>query len=260
MNINDILEKHRLWLKGKGGEKANLSNACLRNADLSNAYLSNAYLSNAYLRNADLSNANLSCADLSNASLSDAYLRNANLRDADLRNADLSNANLSYAYLRNAYLSNAYLSNADLSGADLSGANLSGANLSCAYLRDADFSNAKGLTSQIEYVKKHFATCESGIIVYKTFGEYRSPNTNWVIKSGSYICEVANGTRTNACGCGVNVGTKEWILRNTSGDIWECLIEWLDLAGVVVPYNTDGKIRAERVKLLRKVSREELEV
>ena len=167
---------------------------------------------------------------------------------ADLSGADLSGASLS----------GASLSCANLNGAKLSGTDLSGANLSCADLSCANLSGAKGMVSQVEFVKKNFTSCESGIIVYKTFGEYHSPNKNWVIESGSYICEVANGTRTSECGCGVNVGNKEWILRNTSGDIWECLIEWLDLAGVVVPYNTDGKIRAERVKLLRKVTREEL--
>lgn len=39
MNINDILEKHRLWLKGKGGGKANLSNANLSCANLRGADL-----------------------------------------------------------------------------------------------------------------------------------------------------------------------------------------------------------------------------
>ena len=222
VNISDILEKHRLWLEIGEGERADLSGA-----DLSGA---------------SLSGASLSCANLNGAKLSGTDLSGANLSGADLSGADLSGASLSCA---------------NLNGAKLSGTDLSGANLSCADLSCANLSGAK-VVSQAEYIKENFTACESGIIVYKTFGEYHSPNKNWVIESGSYICEVANGTRTSECGCGVNVGNKEWILRNTSGDIWECLIEWLDLAGVVVPYNTDGKIRAERVKLLRKVTREEL--
>jgi hypothetical protein len=57
--LEKILAGHKLWLEGKGGEKADLSNANLSNANLSNADLSNADLSNADLRYADLRNANL---------------------------------------------------------------------------------------------------------------------------------------------------------------------------------------------------------
>ena len=87
MDIKKILSEHSKWIKGKGGERADLSEANLRWADLSVA---------------DLSEANLRGADLRWASLSGADLRGANLRGADL-------------------------SVANLSGADLRGANLSGA-------------------------------------------------------------------------------------------------------------------------------------
>ena len=63
--LNEILEKHRIWLKGgEGGSRANLSDADLSGANL---------------RCADLRGANLRCADLSGANLSDADLRGANL-------------------------------------------------------------------------------------------------------------------------------------------------------------------------------------
>jgi hypothetical protein len=65
--LQKALKLHVSWIKGEGGEKANL-------------------------RGADLSDANLSDANLSGANLSDA-----NLRDANLRNADLSGANLDYS-------------------------------------------------------------------------------------------------------------------------------------------------------------------
>ena len=58
--LKDILEKHKIWLKGgEGGSRANLRGA------------------------------NLSDADLRGANLSDADLRGADLRGADLRGADL---------------------------------------------------------------------------------------------------------------------------------------------------------------------------
>jgi hypothetical protein len=234
MNIKEILELHKKWLNNeKDGVRADLSDADLRWADLSDADLRWANLSGA-----DLSSADLSSATLSSATLSCANLSRANLSGADLNGADLGGANLS---------------DANLSDANLSRANLSGADLS-----DADLSGATGLLSQVEYVKSHFKTNEKGIIAYKTFNEVHQANKNWVIEPGQYITENVNPNRTNRCGCGVNVGTPAFVLTNTSGQVWECLIEWQDAAGIVVPYNTNGNIRAERVKLIRTITREEL--
>ena len=102
MDIKKILSEHLKWLKGEGGERADLSEADLSEADLRRANL----------RRANLRRANLRLADLSGADLSGADLRGADLRGADLSEADLSEANLRLA---------------DLSGADLSGADLRGA-------------------------------------------------------------------------------------------------------------------------------------
>lgn len=64
VELQRILDAHKLWREDKGGKRANL-----RDADLSRA---------------DLSDANLSCADLSRADLSCANLRGADLSCADL--------------------------------------------------------------------------------------------------------------------------------------------------------------------------------
>ena len=69
--LNEILKKHEMWLKGEeGGERANLSGA-----DLSGANLYGAILFGANLRGANLSEANLSGANLSEANLSGANLK-----------------------------------------------------------------------------------------------------------------------------------------------------------------------------------------
>lgn len=117
--LNVILENHKKWLQGIGGERANLSGAYLCGVDLG-------------------------CADLRYATLSNTYLINANLSNADLSYANMRDANLS-----NADLSNTYLRNATLSGANLSGANLSGADLRYANMRDANLSSAD--VSSIRY-------------------------------------------------------------------------------------------------------------
>ena len=240
-----IIDEHQKWLTGTGGNRADLSNADLSNANLSYANLGNANLSYANLNNANLSYANLFGADLSNADLSNANLSYANLFGADLSNADLNEANLFGADLSNANLGEADLSNADLTEARLSNANLTYANLS----------NAKGILNPIEYIMENFERNDQGIIVYKSFGEYYAPNPDWEIAKGSIIEEVVNPLPTIECGSGINVATKEWAKRECNNQIWKCLIRWEWLAGVIVPYQTDGKIRASKVQLIEPVDR-----
>ena len=179
------------------------------------------------LSGADLSGADLSCADLSGADLSGANLRCANLRGADL-------------------------SCADLSGADLSGANLSCANLRCANLRGAN------LCSAVNFIDAHFERADDGYIAYKTFGGTYNPPKGWEIKPGSVIGETVNFDRGTECGSGINVAPLEWVkCQNGGKEIWKVLIRWEWLAGVCVPYNSDGKIRCERVELLEVVANEQ---
>ena len=217
-----------------GGIRANLRRADLSGADLSGADLRDANLSRADLSGADLSGANLSRANLSRANLSDANLSGANLSDANL-----SRANLCYA---------------DLSDANLSRANLSDANLSRANLSDANLSGASGLIDATDYIGAHFERVKDGYIVYKTFGGSYSKPDSWTIEPGAIIEEVCNPNRTDVCGCGINVAPIEWVKENYKGDVYKLLIRWEWLAGVVVPYNTDGKIRCSRAQIIGKVA------
>jgi hypothetical protein len=89
--LNEILENHKLWLNGEGGECANLRGADLRYANLYNIDL----------RCADLNSADLRCANLRGASLSGANLNSANLSGASLYNANLYSSNLNNANLNN---------------------------------------------------------------------------------------------------------------------------------------------------------------
>lgn len=154
-------------------------------------------------------------------------------RRADLCEADLSKADLCEA---------------DLSGADLSGANLSGADLSWADLRGAD------LISSINFLEAHFERTTDGYIVYKCFGAQHKAPKKWKIKPGSVIEETVNPLRTCGCGSGINVAPLKWVRKNYNArPIWKLLIRWEWLAGVVCPYNSDGKIRCERAELVEVV-------
>jgi uncharacterized protein YjbI with pentapeptide repeats len=67
--LEQILADHKLWIEGKGGIRAYLTDAVLRRAELSFADLTRADLTEAILIGADLTDAVLARADLT-----DAYL------------------------------------------------------------------------------------------------------------------------------------------------------------------------------------------
>ena len=140
-----------------------------------------------------------------------------------------------------------------LSGADLRRANLSGADLSGADLSDANLSGSKGLLDAINYMEAHFERTDEGYIVYKTFGENYSAPELWKIEPGEIIEETVNCNRTTECGCGINVAPLEWVRRNGRNQPYKLLIRWEWLPGVVVPYNTDGKIRCSKAQILEAV-------
>lgn len=183
-------------------------------------------------------------AKLSGADLSGANLRGANLSGANLSGADLSGADLRRANLRRA----------NLRCAILNGADLICANLRCADLRCADLSCAMGLLNPIDYVAEKFERTEDGYVVYKVFNGRYEPPAKWKVEPGEIITEEVNFCRTNECGCGINAAPLEWVKRKYPGkDIYKLLIKWEWLAGVVVPYNTDGKIRCARAQIIGKV-------
>lgn len=120
-----ILESHKKWLEGEGGEKANLSGADLSGADLSGADLSGANLYGANLCRADLQEAKLCGVNLCRADLQGAKLCGASMGMVDLEGANLFGANLCGASMEIANLQEAKLFGADLRGVDLYGARLS---------------------------------------------------------------------------------------------------------------------------------------
>lgn len=213
--LNKILTEHKHWLNEEGGGRAYLGYT-----DLS--YMG---LFKANLRGASLIEANLSGSDVRVANLSETDARRANLSEADLRGSDLREADLRYS-------------------------DLSGANLKKADLRGAVLSGVKGILSPINYMKSNFERTEDGYIVYKTFGCIYASPIEWDIKIGSIIEEVVNPNRTDECGCGINVAPLEWVTSHCSGQIYKLLIKWEWLPGVVVPYNTDGKIRCEKAMII----------
>lgn len=186
--------------------------------------------------------------------LGDKSGEHADLHCANLEDVTLYKANLSGANLIRANLKDANLYGADLSGANLSDANLKDANLSDANMEGVNLSGAKNLLSPINYLKENFERTDEGYIVYKCFNNMYSAPDKWDISIGSVIEEEVNPNRTTTCGCGINVAPLDWV-RNEypHRQVYKLLIRWEWLSGVVVPYNTDGKIRCARAEIIEKV-------
>lgn len=168
--------------------------------------------------------------------------------------ANLSGADLSGVNLSGADLSGADLSDANLFGVNLSDANMEGVNLSGANIEGVNLSGAKNLLSPINYLKENFERTDEGYIVYKCFNNMYSAPDKWDISIGSVIEEEVNPNRTTICGCGINVAPLDWVRNEYPHmQVYKLLIRWEWLAGVVVPYNTDGQIRCARAEIIERL-------
>jgi hypothetical protein len=107
--LREILAEHGKWLRGEGGNRADLQDANLQRANLRDANL----------QGADLQDANLQRANLQRANLQRANLRDANLQGADLQDANLQRANLQRANLQRANLQRADLPHFQICAGDL---------------------------------------------------------------------------------------------------------------------------------------------
>ena len=169
--------------------------------------------------------------------------------------ANLSGADLSGVNLSDADLSGADLSGVNLFGVNLSDANMEGVNLSGANIEGVNLSGAKNLLSPINYLKENFEHTDEGYIVYKCFNNMYSAPDKWDISIGSVIEEEVNPNRTTICGCGINVAPLDWVRNEYPHmQVYKLLIRWEWLSGVVVPYNTDGKIRCARAEIIERVN------
>lgn len=127
--IQEILDKHKMWLDEEGGEKADLYNTTLKGANLKGVNLAGANLDYVDLRGADLEG-----ADLEGASIKAAYLDYANLVGSDI----------SYVAMNGTSLNNVNLKGANITAADLRHADLSNANLENTSLTRVNTENLRG--------------------------------------------------------------------------------------------------------------------
>jgi hypothetical protein len=232
-DLEKILEEHKKWKEGEGGQRA-----YLQGTDLRDAALRGAYLQDAYLQGADLQGAALQGADLR-----DAYLRGADLQDA---------------YLRGAYLQRAYLQGADLRGADLQGADLQGADLRRAYLqgadlRGADLRGAKGLVKPMGV--------EPGNYYWKRF-DYYEKDGRIILCNNDYNFKIglnklrkgetfADDDRVLCSYPGFHFGSRSWCATYYGSRRYEAKIQIPKNAKINEPWATDGKASADMIKIIQ---------
>ncbi len=114
-----------------------------------------------------------------------------------------------------------------------------------------------------------FKKDEKGILVYKILskkgGPYYKMPSYWKIEPGAFLQTGCDPNIHDACSFGVNFSTKKWAMAAPSPNswsynkgtnlqgcqIWLCRIRFEDIPGVVVPVQTDGKARCERLELIR---------
>ena len=109
-----------------------------------------------------------------------------------------------------------------------------------------------------KWLKDNFKFTKEGIVCYKAFGNTTYDQAVFGrIRRNKILKEVCNPNRQDSCGCGINVGTMDYInttYRNCDIKIYKCLIPWEYTCTIVVPYSTNGKFRCEYLKLLEKIS------
>jgi uncharacterized protein YjbI with pentapeptide repeats len=209
--------------------------------------------------------ANLDGANLYRANLNSANLDGANLDGASLDGASLYGASLDGASLYGANLYRANLDGASLYGANLYGANLNGASLDGANLNSANLDGAKNINPI--YINDLYSLKLMPKDTVLTFWKYlkngKSPIQDKKIEyrvGKTYREKDFNTDETKDCGAGLNVGTLMWCLKyDCDSDIELIEVQFKVSDIVAIPYFTDGKFRVKRLRVLRKISRQQAE-
>ena len=223
------------------------------------AFLSGAYFKNCEFRECTFDRAVMNGTDFHNTDFESVFMTNATI-----------NATFYTCSFHLCPFNHSSLGESDFFNSKLNQVTFQNADLSCALLRytnsyvAVDLSGATGLIEPSDWMAETFEATEKGYLVYKAIGQTTYPlSPNWVIEPGQYLKENCNSNRFEDCGCGVNFGTLGWIHKNYETsltyhhiNVWQCLIEWADLPGVVVPYLTRGKARCSRLKLLSDIGKD----
>lgn len=105
--------------------------------------------------------------------------------------------------------------------------------------------------SPAEWMDRMFERSIRGWRVYKTFGQVYASPPEWNISEGSTITEDnLDMNSVRVCGAGINFATEDWQRgeRELEYALWECIVPFD--ATIIVPWETDGKARTDRLVIL----------
>lgn len=268
-----LFDQYEAWVKSPGDAPCPYLPHDLQGVNLSGRKLDGAHWPLADLRGANLTGVTLRKANLKGAKLDHANLEWASFDEADLSGAYLRHANARRATFDSATLRCAQLEHADLRGANVSWANLRMANLvraevggvrwNSACLEDANLSGARGVPSAADFLARNFEWTDQGFKAYKSMGRFFNPPASWDLRPGATIRESGSHNATTVCGSGVNMATLQFMqddFLRRHVPIWELLVPFRSLPGVVVPFGSASAIRVVNadVILVAERSREEL--
>jgi hypothetical protein len=199
--------------------------------------------------------------DYSGQKLAHHDFRNKNVaacsfNHADLRGVNFANANLRYASFVGADCSMCNFAGADLRAVRFKGANLKDAFLRGAWLTGTDFSNADGLLTTVDLLNEHFewSVGKHSLEVWRT--EVSQFSDYWgQLRPGKELRQRVNSDRCSLDGCGVSFATKQMMALKFKPPYWRCEIAFNWLPDVVIPFNTDGRGRCSRLRLMERVER-----
>lgn len=188
-------------LSGRDLTQVDFHDTNLRLSNLTDAILHQANMSDVHAFQSLLNGADLSGAMLRRASITESELKGADLSQADAREASFFESDLSGANLKNCDLSKADFVLANLSEAQIAGANFRGANLWGATLSgwtgwesivSIECANIKGIVAPESF--RQWALANGAV----EFGEFREPESNWVVIREQCLKDLEEGANVNA--------------------------------------------------------------
>jgi len=248
------IQRHHEWSMSNehGDSPVDLSHKTFDDIELFDKSLS---LANAH--NSTFVDAEFHTVRAIKADFQDSIFRGATLKDVEFRNCNFSYADFSQATLHDVAFIYCNLSRAKFYNAKFEPVSTP----SGVWFRDCqtlkvDWSQVEGFFDPLQFLESYFEQDLAGYLVYKAFGQYYQAPSSWKIEPGSVLRENVSYSRTADCACGINVATRDWIknnIRNTD-EVWLCRIRYPWLVDVVVPFQSDGKIRTGRLELLERTS------
>jgi uncharacterized protein YjbI with pentapeptide repeats len=195
--------------------------------------------------------------------LSYSTLEHLNMGSVTFRHIDFSHSRFDDCDLENVRFENCTFDKwTQFVDCKLYSVNFSGIALSAENFIECRGLNLSGAISQskTDFLNARFEKNKFGYIAYKSFGFIHPPNPNWKIEENSVLTEVVDYDIHNNCSYGINVETASEVLGYSMLDapIWKVQIFFEDLADVVVPTYSSGKIRAGRIQLLEVIDKENL--